>query len=105
MSERQDFTPFKPKLASILFRLPLFLSFDLLSLRNILEILPSGYRYTVEFRHASWLTDDTFNPLKSCNAYHVSAISEREITFEMTADFGCIRFMVRRDDMEETTTM
>ncbi|BDY12113.1 DUF72 domain-containing protein [Hydrogenimonas cancrithermarum] len=85
--------PLKPKLASILFQLPPSLHLDLPLLRDFLEILPSGYRYTVEFRHASWLTDDVFNLLKSYNvALCINDFGKRETPFEMTADFGYIRF-------------
>ena len=85
--------PLKPKLASILFQLPPSLRLDLPLLRDFLEILPSGYRYTVEFRHASWLTDDVFNLLKSYNvALCINDFGKRETPFEMTADFGYIRF-------------
>ncbi|MBV8490153.1 MAG: DUF72 domain-containing protein [Candidatus Eremiobacteraeota bacterium] len=42
------------KLAQILVQFPPFLERDDARLRDFIERLPAGYRYVVEFRHASW---------------------------------------------------
>ena len=85
--------PLKPKLGTILFQLPpsLHLDFDLLA--GFLELLPPGYRYTVEFRHPSWLVEDIYNLLKSYNvALCINDFGKRQMEPVMTADFGYLRF-------------
>ena len=85
--------PLKPKLASILFQLPPSLSVDAALLKDFLEMLPRSYRHTIEFRHESWMREEIFNLLKSYNvAMCINDFEKHTTPFEMTADFGYIRF-------------
>ncbi len=85
--------PLKPKLGTILFQLPPSLHLERELLADFLELLPPGYRYTIEFRHPSWLNDDIYNLLKSYNvALCINDFGKREMAPVMTADFGYIRF-------------
>jgi uncharacterized protein YecE (DUF72 family) len=52
------------RLGPILFQLPPNLKKDVERLRTFLATLPPGRRYTVEFRHASWFSDDVFDSLR-----------------------------------------
>jgi uncharacterized protein YecE (DUF72 family) len=56
------------RMGPILFQLPPNLKKDLERLRGFLGLLPSGRRYTIEFRHESWFDDDV-----------LSALSERDV--------------------------
>lgn len=53
------------KLGPILFQLPPNLKKDVDRLRAFLELLPSDGRYTMEFRHETWFTDDVFDALRA----------------------------------------
>lgn len=55
----------KEKLANILFQLPPSLTFDPQLLENFLKILPQNYKYSFEFRHASWEQDETYRLLRN----------------------------------------
>jgi uncharacterized protein YecE (DUF72 family) len=55
--------PLKEKLGVILFQFPPSLRLDVGALDAFLSELPKGYRYAVEFRHASWLDDVVFGVL------------------------------------------
>ena len=52
------------KLACILVQLPPFLKFNNERLEAFLSILPNKQRFAVEFRHKSWLRDETFSLLE-----------------------------------------
>jgi uncharacterized protein YecE (DUF72 family) len=51
------------KLACVLVQLPGFLRFDAERLESFLSLLPDGQSYAVEFRHNSWLQEETFRLL------------------------------------------
>ncbi len=53
------------KLGPILFQLPPNLKKDIDRLRVFLEMLPADRRYTIEFRHETWFTDDVFDALRA----------------------------------------
>ncbi len=55
--------PMKEKLGVILFQLPPSLKLDIGLLDNFLSGLPKGYRYALEFRHASWMDQVVFDLL------------------------------------------
>ncbi|MFL6301369.1 MAG: DUF72 domain-containing protein [Terriglobales bacterium] len=75
------------KLGCILFQLPPFLRADAELLRDFLQALPAG-RFSFEFRHASWFTDETFSLLKEKGAALCVAESEKlETPDVITANF------------------
>jgi uncharacterized protein YecE (DUF72 family) len=88
------------KLGPLLFQLPPFLKKDVELLEVFLHDLPPGMRPAVEFRHASWHTDDTYDVLKRFGAALCVADGEEHTTpFEATAPFGYLR--LRRADYDE----
>ncbi len=54
-----------PKLGPILFQLPPNLKKDLARLQAFLSLLPADRRYTMEFRHETWFTDDVYDALRA----------------------------------------
>jgi uncharacterized protein YecE (DUF72 family) len=88
------------KLGPLLFQLPPFLKKDLELLEVFLHDLPSGVKPVVEFRHASWHGDDTYEVLKRFGvALCIADTEERTTPFETTAPFGYFR--LRRADYDE----
>ena len=80
------------KLGPVLFQLPPFLKNDKALLKDFLAIIPKGLSNAFEFRHESWLNDDTFAALKSRNATLCIADTEELTTpLIVTADFGYFR--------------
>jgi uncharacterized protein YecE (DUF72 family) len=81
-----------PKLGPILFQLPPTLKADRERLASFLKLLPTGYRYTFEFRHASWYEPPILDILREhdvalCLSDHAAAPSP----WEATASFVYIR--------------
>lgn len=81
-----------PKLGPILFQLPPSLHADRERLANFLGLLPSGHRYTFEFRHPSWYEAPIFDLLREydvslCLSDHAKAPAP----WEVTASFVYIR--------------
>lgn len=90
-------TPMKEKLGAVLFQLPPTFKKDAAVLSAFLDELPTGLKTAFEFRHASWLTDDTLEVLRTHNAALCLAEGEGVATPAiMTADFGYLR--LRRED-------
>lgn len=101
------------KLGPLLFQLPPSLKLDLGLLEDLLEILPESYEFAVEFRHESWLTDETFNLLRKYNvAYTIVDEPLLPPICEVTADFSYIRwhgrgrrpwyyYRYKREELEE----
>ncbi|MFZ6030152.1 MAG: DUF72 domain-containing protein [Chloroflexota bacterium] len=83
---------FGEKLGPILFQLPPGLAVDVERLYAFLRFLPSGYRYTFEFRNPSWFTPEVFAILAEYNAafcvYHLNRSFSPQIT---TADWAYVR--------------
>ena len=80
------------KLGAVLFQLPPVLRNDTALLKDFLAGLPPGLHSTFEFRHASWLNDETFAALKSKNTALCIADTEKLTTPLMpTANFGYFR--------------
>jgi uncharacterized protein YecE (DUF72 family) len=76
------------RLGPILFQLPPTLRFDLALLSEFLEQLPKDLRHTFEFRHASWLNDETYRVLADHNVALCAAESEKlETPQVITSDF------------------
>src|SRR5262249_50079395 len=55
------------KLGPILFQLPPNFKKDIGRLETFLPLLPSGRRFTIEFRHPSWFEDDVVALLRAHN--------------------------------------
>jgi uncharacterized protein YecE (DUF72 family) len=88
------------KLGPLLFQLPPFLRKDVELLEVFLHDLPPGLKPVVEFRHASWHCDDTYEVLKRFGVALCIADSEDRTTpFQATAPFGYLR--LRRADYDE----
>jgi uncharacterized protein YecE (DUF72 family) len=89
-----------PKLGALLFQLPPFLKKDVELLEVFLHDLPTGLKPAVEFRHASWFTDETFEVLKRFGvALCVADTEEHTTPFQVTAPFGYMR--LRRAEYDE----
>ena len=88
------------RLGPILFQLPPNLKFDLPLLTDFLALLPNDLRFTIEFRHASWLVDAVYELLRKYNVSLCVAESEKlEIPQVITADF--IYYRLRKPEYSE----
>jgi uncharacterized protein YecE (DUF72 family) len=88
------------RLGPILFQLPPNLKFDLPLLTDFLALLPNDLRFTIEFRHASWLADAVYELLRKSNVSLCVAESEKlEIPEVITADF--IYYRLRKPEYSE----
>jgi uncharacterized protein YecE (DUF72 family) len=80
--------------------LPPNLKFDLALLRDFLILLPSDLRFSIEFRHTSWLVDPVYDALKKQNLSLCVAESDRlEIPEVITADF--VYYRLRKPEYSE----
>ncbi len=85
--------PMKRRIGIILWQLPPILRKDMARLEAFLCNLPKQYRHAVEFRHASWLEEETFDLLRRYRAAHVSVSSRgMPMNLEVTSDLVYIRF-------------
>lgn len=88
------------KRGPVLFQTPPFLKKDLPRLREFLALLPADHRATFEFRHDSWLDDDTYALLKEQSA--ALCLSEREDAapppMVVTAPWGYARLRLETYD-------
>jgi uncharacterized protein YecE (DUF72 family) len=85
--------PLKKHIGAILWQLPPNLRKDLPRLDRFLAQLPPTYEYAIEFRHPSWLEDDTFELLRRHRAAHVSLSSPAmPMDLTVTSDLVYIRF-------------
>jgi uncharacterized protein YecE (DUF72 family) len=84
----------REKLAVVLWQLPPNLRADPALLDRFLGRLPDGgLRHAVEFRHASWLAEETFAVLRRHGAAHVHVSSDAmPENHTPTADFVYVRF-------------
>jgi len=88
------------RLGPILFQLPPNLKADMTLLNDFLVLLPNDLRFTIEFRHASWLTDAVYQALTRQNISLCLAESERlEVPEVITADF--IYYRLRKPEYSE----
>src|SRR6185503_4196278 len=88
------------RLGPILFQLPPNLKFDLPLLTDFLALFPNDLRFTIEFRHASWLVDAVYELLRKHNVSLCVAESEKlEIPEVITADF--IYYRLRKPEYSE----
>jgi uncharacterized protein YecE (DUF72 family) len=80
------------KLGPVLFQLPPNLKCALALLEAFLSTLPGDLRAAMEFRHASWFTEDVYDRLGRANVALCEAESEKLVTPEIaTADFRYFR--------------
>lgn len=81
------------KLGCLLIQLPPKYAFDLDHLDRFFRILPAEFRFAVEFRHASWMRDDTWKLLKK-NGVAYTIVDEPLLPPEVqvTSDFAYIRW-------------
>ena len=94
------------KLGPVLFQLPPNLKSDRELLQKFLNTLPRGLHAAFEFRHPSWLTDETYENLRSHKAALCVAETEERTTPDVvTADFCYYRFRKPTYTPEERTAM
>ncbi len=80
------------KLGVLFFQLPPSFRADTEALDSFLDWAPPDLRVAMEFRHASWHSEEVFRRLRSANVAMCIADSERMTTpVEATADFGYFR--------------
>jgi uncharacterized protein YecE (DUF72 family) len=85
--------PLEKKTGVILWQLPPILRKDPPRLDAFLSLLPKNYKYAVEFRHPSWLDDETFALLRRHRAAHVSLSSQAmPMNLTVTSNLVYIRF-------------
>jgi uncharacterized protein YecE (DUF72 family) len=95
------------KLAAVLIQLPPQFEAvpeNLRALENFLPRLPRDMPFTVEFRHPSWMTDETFNllaehrvPVALVEGQWIARRTLFRTVEHAAADFAYIRFMGARD--------
>ncbi|MCD6563841.1 MAG: DUF72 domain-containing protein [Thermoproteales archaeon] len=84
----------RSKLGPILIQLPPSLKANIDILESFLNMLPEGYKYSLEFRHKSWLKNPkVFETLQKYNVAYV-AVDEPLLppVLKVTSDFSYIRF-------------
>ena len=85
------------RLGPILFQLPPAFKCDVRLLTDYLKLLPSIYRYAFEFRHVSWLNEETYAVLRERNMALCLAESDHfEVPKVVTADF--VYFRLRKEN-------
>ncbi len=88
------------KRGPILFQLPPFFKKDVARLDDFLAALPTELAAAVEFRHASWLTDEVFDRLAARGAaLCIAETDEDETPLRPTANWGYLR--LRRQDYDD----
>jgi uncharacterized protein YecE (DUF72 family) len=80
------------RLVPVLFQLPPNLRKDVDRLRGFVNLLPAGRRFTFEFRHESWFSDDVVEVLRE-RQIAMCVIDQEEFASPMipTADWGYLR--------------
>jgi uncharacterized protein YecE (DUF72 family) len=80
------------RLGPTLFQCPPSLRLDLERLRTFLALVPRTWRAALEFRHASWFTDEVYQLLREHDAALVAAEEDEDATpLVPTASWGYIR--------------
>ena len=80
------------KLGPILWQLPPGWKVNRERLEEFLSTLPKKHRYTFEFRHESWITDDVLELLRRYNAaFCIYELAGYQSPLEVTADWTYIR--------------
>jgi uncharacterized protein YecE (DUF72 family) len=90
------------RLGPVLFQLPPNLKFDMQLLNDFLVLLPADLRFSIEFRHTSWLTEVVYDALKAHKVSLCVAESDKlEIPEVITADFVYYRLRKPEYSVEE----
>lgn len=85
--------PLKQHIGVILWQLPPILRFDPARLESFVKQLPREYCYAVEFRHPSWVQEETFALLRKHRTAHVSVSSlAMPMDLTVTSEVVYIRF-------------
>lgn len=86
------------KLACLLIQLPPKYDFNLDNLESFFRLLDPIFKYAVEFRHLSWIRDETWDLLKEYKVAYVN-VDEPLLPPEvhLTADFAYFRWHGRGD--------
>lgn len=86
-------TGLKTFLGVVLWQFPDFVERDLQKLARFLSVLPGGTGHAIEFRHPSWLEDETFDLLREHRAAFV-AVSSNDMPDmrAVTGPFAYVRF-------------
>ena len=80
------------RLGPTLFQCPPSLRLDLPRLRDFLERVPRTWRAALEFRHASWFTDEVYEVLRAHDVALVAAEEDEDATpLVATASWGYLR--------------
>ncbi|MDX5421978.1 MAG: DUF72 domain-containing protein [Hymenobacteraceae bacterium] len=80
------------KLGPVLFQLPPGWKVNTERLSNFLSLLPPSYRYTFEFRHPSWYSQEVLQLLRKHNAaFCIYELAGHMSPLELTADFVYVR--------------
>lgn len=80
------------KLGPILFQLPPHWRCNTERLKSFLNSLPTGYRYTMEFRDETWFNDEVYKLLRDNNvAFCIYHLEGRLSPKEITANFVYVR--------------
>lgn len=88
------------RLGPVLFQLPPNLKCDMQLLNSFLALLPSDLRFSIEFRHISWLNGAVYDALRGVNVSLCVAESEKlEIPEVITADF--VYYRLRKPEYSE----
>lgn len=91
-----------PKLGAILVQLPPdFTTDERPALQRFIERLPADFRFAVEFRHRSWLTDETYEFLRRHGvAWTMIDLVYMPRQIECTADFTYVRWLGDRRQIQ-----
>jgi len=94
------------RLGPILFQLPPNLKWDMKLLSDFLVLLPPDLRFSMEFRHTSWLRAEAYEALRARNVSLCVAESDKlEIPEVITADFVYYRLRKPEYSDEERTSV
>jgi uncharacterized protein YecE (DUF72 family) len=90
------------KLGAVLIQLPPdFKADELPTFESFLRLLPSDVRFAAEFRHRSWLSNETYELLGSANiAWTMIDLKYMPIVDEVTADFTYVRWLGDRRQIQ-----
>ena len=81
------------RLGPILFQFQANFKLDLARLEAFLPMLPGGHRYTLEFRHDSWLIPSVFDLLRASGiALCIPDHPKMPQSLQITSDFTYVRF-------------
>jgi uncharacterized protein YecE (DUF72 family) len=81
-----------PRLGPVLYGLPPNMKKDLPRLVEVLRMTPPGRRVAVEFRHESWLDEETYAALRTAGAaLCIADAEELSVPFVKTAPWGYLR--------------